>query len=162
AKTVPGVASVAVAGTLPTRVIGLRTAVHRTGEARPAQQMTWRSVSPEYFETTGIPLVAGRLVANTDTARSPRIAIRDLGFLVSFPIEGSPVGLRLTTSFSKEPLTVVGVAGDVTPAGEPDRPALYVPLDQSPIGGGYLIVRTLSDPRPLMPLLAARLRNSAP
>jgi hypothetical protein len=54
------------------------------------------------------------------------------------------------------------VAGDVTPAGETDRPALYVPIDQPPSGGRNLLIRTRSDPRAIIPVLTARPRNKAP
>jgi predicted lysophospholipase L1 biosynthesis ABC-type transport system permease subunit len=56
----------------------------------------------------------------------------------------------------------VGVVGDITPAGEADRPALYVPIDQMSIGSGYVIVRAQADPRSILPALASRLRSAAP
>jgi len=59
-------------------------------------------------------------------------------------------------------MTIVGVAGDVTPAGQLERPALYVPVEQSPIGEGHLLVRTQRDPRSVIPALRARLRALAP
>jgi len=159
ARTFPGVASAAISQGLPTRVIGFRTAVQRASEARTAQQMTWRPVGPGYFETVGIPIVAGRGFIKTDTARAPRVAIVNRAFLRSLP---AGVGERLTTSFGKEPLTIVGVAGDVTPGGEPDRAAFYVSIDQYPIGGGSLLIRTLSDPRAIIPELTARLHGMLP
>jgi putative ABC transport system permease protein len=162
AKTIPGVASVAVSAALPTRVIGLRASVRRAGEAAAAQSTTWRPVSPEYFETAGIPVIAGRSFAGADTLRAPRVAIVNRAFLRSSPGGAIVVGEKLTTSFGKEPLTIVGVVGDVTPTGEADRPAVYVPIDQSPIGGGYLLIRARNDPRPIIPLLAARLRSAVP
>jgi predicted permease len=162
ARTVPGVTSAAVSIGLPTRVAGLRVTVQRPGEPGTARPMTWRPVSPAYFETAGIPIVAGRPPADTDTRRAPRIAVVNRAFLRSLPIEGSGLGARITASFAKVPLTIVGVAGDVTPAGEADRPAVYVPIDQSPIGGGYLLVRTQGDPRAIMPVLTSRLRRVAP
>jgi predicted permease len=162
AKSVPGVSSVAVSGGVPTRVIGLRATVQVAGDARTTRQMTWRPVSAGYFETAGIPVVAGRAITGSDTARAPRIAVVNRAFLRSLPIEGGAVGARITTSFGKEPLTIVGVSGDTTPAGEADRPAVYVPIDQSPMGGGNLLIRTAGDPRAVIPELTARLRRVAP
>ncbi len=117
---------------------------------------------PAYFETAGIPIVAGRALSATDTARAPRIAVVNRALLRSLPMEGSGLGARIMATFAKAPLTIVGVVGDVTPAGEADRPAVYVPIDQAPIGGGYLLVRTQGDPRAIVPVLAARLRRVAP
>ena len=80
----------------------------------------------------------------------------------TFSADVAALGVRLATSFVDEPLSVVGVVGDVTPAGEADRPAVYVPVEQSPIGEGHVLVRTQSDPRSVIPTLTARLRRIAP
>jgi predicted permease len=160
AKTIPGVASAAVTLQLPTRVIGLRALVRRAGDAGEAQSTTWRPVSPEYFETAGIPVIAGRPFVGADIAGAPRVAIVNRAFQRTSG--GGLVGERITSSFGKEPLTIVGVVGDVTPAGDPDRPAVYVPISQAPLGGGYLLIRTRSDPRPILPVVTARLRSVAP
>ena len=74
---------------------------------------------------------------------------------------GRALGVRLTTPLVGDVVSIVGVVADVTPAGESDRPALYVPLDQLAIGGGYLIVRAHGDP-PIIPALTNRLRTTAP
>jgi putative ABC transport system permease protein len=160
ASAFPGVASAAVSQGLPTRVRGFRAAVQRAGEASAPQQTTWRPVGPGYFETAGIPIVAGRSFTRADTARSARVAIVNRAFLRALPTIA--VGERLTTDLGKELLTIVGVAGDVTPAGEPDRPAFYVSVAQYPIGGGSLLIRTRSDPRASIPGLIARLRGLLP
>jgi predicted permease len=160
ARAFPGVASAAISQGLPTRVRGFRAAVQRAGEAADKQQVTWRPVGPGYFETAGIPVVAGRSFSSSDTARSARVAIVNRAFLRALP--AIAVGDRLTTDIGKELLTVVGVAGDVTPAGEPDRPAFYVSIAQYPIGGGSLLIRTRSDPRAGIPGLVARLRGLLP
>jgi predicted permease len=160
ARAFPGVASAAISQGLPTRLRGFRAAVQRAGDAADPQQMTWRPVGPGYFETAGIPLLAGRSFTRTDTARSARVAIVNRAFLRALPTIA--VGDRLTTDFDKELLTIVGVAGDVTPAGEADLPAFYVSVAQYPIGGGSLLIRTRNDPRASIPGLTARLRPLLP
>jgi putative ABC transport system permease protein len=72
------------------------------------------------------------------------------------------LGARLNASLIDGPVVVVGIVGDITPAGGPERPALYVPIDQVAIGGGALIVRTAGEPETVMPLLVSRLRAVAP
>jgi predicted permease len=162
AANFPGVASTAVSLTLPTQVIGLRASVNRAGEAGASQPVTWRPVSARYFDTVGIPIIAGRPFDGTDRAQAPRVAIVNRAFLQGMPLERAPLGSRLIASFSKDPVTVVGVVGDVTPEGEADRPAVYVSIDQFPIGGGKLLIRTRGDPRAAILPLAARLRGVAP
>jgi predicted lysophospholipase L1 biosynthesis ABC-type transport system permease subunit len=73
-----------------------------------------------------------------------------------------PIGERVTTSLTNGPLEIVGVVDDVTPAGGADRAAVYVPIDQSSIGGGYLLVRSDGDPESVLPALRARLEQAAP
>ncbi len=155
-------ASAVISAVVPTQVIGFRASVQLRGQAVAKQQATWRPVSPGYFETAGIPMVEGRPLLDTDTARGPRITVANRAFLRAFSVEGHAVGATLTTSFGKEPLTIVGVVGDITPAGEADRPALYVPIAQAPIGGGNLLIRARHDPQSLIPDLTARLRAVAP
>lgn len=161
-ETVPGVEAVAFSMRLPTQVAGLRTSVSVIGERELNARAVWRPVSSRYFETVGIPVTAGRHFGTTDMRGAPPVAIVNTSF-VRDVLGGRPaLGMRLATSLVDEPLSVIGVAGDVTPAGEADRPAVYVPVEQSPIGEGHVLVRTQSDPRSVLPALIARLRRIAP
>ena len=161
-ETVPGVDAVAFAMRLPTQVSGLRTSVSLIGERELEARAVWRPVSSRYFETVGIPVTAGRPFSRTDGPGAPRVAIVNISFVRELLGGRSAPGVRLTTSFAKEPISVVGVVGDVTPAGEADRPAVYVPVEQSPIGEGHVLVRTAGDPRSVIPALTARLQRIAP
>lgn len=147
---------------LPTQVSGLRTSVSVASEGELDARAVWRPVSSTYFETVGIPVTAGRAFSRTDIQGSPRVAIVNTSFVRDLLSGRSAAGMRLTTSFVKEPISIVGVAGDVTPAGEADRPAIYVPVEQSPIGEGHVLVRTAGDPRSLIPALITRLHRVAP
>ena len=160
--SLPGVASVAVSLQLPTQVIGVRSSVQFYGEAASAASAVWRPVSPAYFETVGIPILAGRPLSRDDAPRAPRVAVVNNAFVRQFLGGREPIGARFTGSIYRDLITIVGVAGDVTPAGEADRPAVYVTVDQFPIGGGYLLVRAKDDPRALIGALAARLHATAP
>jgi putative ABC transport system permease protein len=161
-ETVPGVEAVAYSMRLPTQVSGLRTSVSLIGEGELAARAVWRPVSSRYFETVGIPVTAGRPFSRTDSQGAPRVAIVNISFVRELLGGRSAPGMRLTTSFAREPISVVGVVGDVTPAGEADRPAVYVPVEQSPIGEGHVLARTAGDPRAVIPALTARLRRIAP
>jgi predicted permease len=161
-ETVPGVEAVAFSMRLPTQVSGLRTSVSVIGEGELDARAVWRPVSSTYFETVGIPVTAGRSFSRTDRQGDPRVAIVNISFVRELLSGRSAPGMRLTTSFAKEPISVVGVVGDVTPAGEAERPAVYVPVEQSPIGEGHVLVRTAGDPRSVIPALSARLHRIAP
>lgn len=161
-ETLPGVDAVAVSMRLPTQIPGVRARVHWLGEPDLDSPATLRPISPNYFDTVGIPLTAGRRLQATDNERAPRVAIVNATFVRDLLGGRAPVGTRLTTPLIDATVSIVGVVADVTPAGERDRSALYVPIEQLSIGGGYLIVRAQGDPRSILPALTTRLRAVAP
>jgi putative ABC transport system permease protein len=162
AESVPGVEAAAWTMRLPTQIPGLRTTVNVLGEPSLETPATLRPVSRAYFDTVRLPMTAGRQFASTDSERSPRVAIVNRTFVRDLLEGRSPLDLRLKASLIDDPVTIVGVVGDSTPAGEADRPALYVPLEQLSTAGGYLIVRAQGDPRSIVQALTGRLRATAP
>jgi hypothetical protein len=80
-------------------------------------------------------MTSGRAFSGTDTASAPFVAIVNAAFVRDILRGGAAIGARLTTPLVKQPLVVVGTVSDITPAGERDRPALYVAADQVVAGG---------------------------
>jgi putative ABC transport system permease protein len=123
-----------------------------------------RAVTPRYFEIAGIRLIDGRAFTDRDRDSAPAVAIVNSAFARE-RLGGRPaLGVTLTTSLVSRPISIVGLVGDVTPGGAPDRPAVYLPVDQLPIGTGALLVRIDTDrePRTVVPALVARMRAVAP
>jgi predicted permease len=96
----------------------------------------WYAVTPGYFETLGIPIVAGRSLAASDTAQSLRVVfINEAAARLIFPDE-DPVGKRIQLSRSRgyeQPWrTIAGVVGDVRHRGldQPARPEMFIPHTQ--------------------------------
>ena len=99
----------------------------------------WQVVSPGYFDTFRIPLVAGRVFADReDSATAPVVVINQRMARQFWPTE-SPLGHYLLVGegagpeFEETtPRQIIGVVGDVRHVGlEWDaRPAAYVPLAQ--------------------------------
>jgi len=163
ADAVPGVLSAAGAMRLPTEITGPRVHVRTAGfPGHAASTATLRPITPDFFDTVGIPVIEGRAFSIEDGQAAPAVAIVNAAFVREVLAGGRAVGARLTTNIVKPTLTVVGVAGDVTPAGASDRPALYLPVDQLPPLDGSLLVRTAGEPRSIVPLLTARIRSIAP
>jgi putative ABC transport system permease protein len=162
-KSVSGVDAVAWAMRLPTQVTGIRAAVTVLGESPQDGRAIWRPVSLSYFKTVGIPVATGRSFVEDDHERGASgVAIVNEAFVRDFLGGRSPIGTRLRASLADRPLSVVGVAGDVTPAGERDLPALYVPVEQAPIGDGQILVRTRTNPESVVLELKERLSRIAP
>jgi putative ABC transport system permease protein len=112
-----------------------------------------RSVSPSYFPTARVPLVAGRGFTASDRAGSPPVAVVNRAFAkLHFSDGAAAVGQRLSFAGPGGPwLEIVGVVGDVKDAGhdQPAAPAIYTPYAQKRLlwqSALTLMLRTAGDP----------------
>lgn len=162
AEAIPGVRSAAVAMRLPSaQMSGFRVSVGRVGVSTETFPATLRPVTARYFETAGIPILQGRPFTGSDTQKAPRVAIVNRTFVRAVLGGGEALGTTLASDIVEGNLSVVGVVADVTPSGARDRAALYVSMEQLPVGGS-LLVRTDGDPQSIVPALTTSLRTSAP
>ena len=104
---------------------------------------SWRSVSIDYFDALGIPLLRGRRFTEQDRLGAPGVVIINERMARQFWRDGDPlndrvlIGKGLGPQFAGEPVRrIVGVVGDVRDAAlETDpRPTTYVPIAQLPDG----------------------------
>jgi predicted permease len=107
------------------------------------------SVSPSYFETTGIHLLHGRGFASTDNKSSPKVAIVNQAFERHYCGDGDPIGLQFSYA-DNEPdrFQIVGVVADarVNDIREEAPPIIYFAIAQNPGNIDGLEVRTEADP----------------
>lgn len=152
--TIPGVESVGMAQSHPFYPQFGLTTVTLEGQPTPEPgrepRITALRCAPDYFSTMKIPLVRGRLAAETDTAGSPSVVVISARAARQLWGDENPLGKRLAIAGSREVFRqVVGVVGDVrTDAFPPDpQPTLYVPIEQdtAPVGIAY-VLRTTGDP----------------
>jgi putative ABC transport system permease protein len=102
-----------------------------------------RTVSPNYFETLGIPLVRGRAFDERATSSTPgAVLINQLLADQLFP-STDPVGQRLTFEFAPGPWEVVGVVGNeqLDDLDQPFMPVVYFSSRQDAMRSMTLIVR---------------------
>ena len=156
--TVPGVISVSATSGLP--VSGANTTDNFTIEGRPpiakeAEPLTeYWVVTPRYFQSMGIPLLAGRDFSETDTKKSPNVVVINNEFRRLHFGSENPLGHRLKLQGQeRDPLQIVGVVGDSRNMAldEQPRAAAYVPFLQDPLSKEYarsmtIVARTKSDP----------------
>lgn len=109
-----------------------------------------RIVSPQYFDTMGIPLVQGRMFNERDTAAGPRVMIINESMARRYFQNQNPLGKRITYTLDRLTCEVVGVVRDAktsvvqTQASE----EMYVPYPQRTVPRMMLVVRG-SSPDPL-------------
>jgi putative ABC transport system permease protein len=142
-RAVPGVRGVAFGGALPLDGWWIGMFFAREGDQRPEQQRElshYFDVGPSYFETLGIPVVAGREFTRDDRAGSPAVCIVNEVFVRRYLQDRAPVGTRLvvrgaTTGGGPLPVReIVGVVRNVKerPDEANPEPQIYVPFAQDP------------------------------
>ena len=112
----------------------------------------YQIVSPSYFGTLDLPVVAGRAFVDTDTSDSVLVCMVNEAFvrrhLQGRPPIGARVAVRSPTSGAIQAREIVGVASQVK--GRPDESEdfvqLYVPLAQDPFDDIFLLVRPQVGP----------------
>ena len=126
----------------------------------------WQVISPGYFATMRMPVIAGRGLEEADRTGGMQVmvVIQTLARTVWTAVDA--VGQRVLLGGGAADSvyrTVVGIVGDVRHRGlsaEP-RPEMYLPHQQFPAGTGtplrtlHLVVRTAGDPESLTPALRA-------
>jgi putative ABC transport system permease protein len=160
----PGVAMAAIASALPMDPdVGpaaagrpLRFVVQgdpRTEAESPIVRAS-RAVTPDYFKTVGIPLMAGRPFNANDKADGPQVLILSRALAAKRWPNESAVGRRISFDGGDTWNEVVGVVGDVKEYGlAQDAPyEVYGPLEQSPRPSA-LVARSVGDPAAIAGLL---------
>jgi len=124
------------------------------GEAPPVTGQ--KVVSPEYFQTLGIPLRAGRLLTDADDGKHLSVALINEAAQRQFWPHEDPIGKRVKGENSTEWTTVVGVVGDVRDFGleHPATAEFYVPQGEA-ASPNTLLVRTAADPASLASAVAS-------
>ena len=159
-----GVVSVAVTNAVPLRTLQpLSNFFQIDGRAvddtNTSLRADLRVVSPAYFGTISVPLVAGRLFTDADTMDRPAAVVINRAMTRYWQTSNS-LGSRLSFDRGHTWTTVVGVVGNVRQFGftGEDVPQVYVPLSQASNGilGARVLIRTAGDP-----LAAARIIREA-
>lgn len=117
-----------------------------------------RVVTPDFFETVGIPARRGRAFAAADREGAARvIMVNEAAAALLWPGADAlgrrfSIGTRLGQGGERVGGEVVGVVGDVRDRGPArrGRPTLYVPHAQQPVGFLAVALRTAGDPGALV------------
>jgi macrolide transport system ATP-binding/permease protein len=166
-EEVPGVARAALTTYVPLTIGGGSDMSVRVEGYEPAEgeriPIYYAMVTPGYFDTLGIPLVAGRGLEPRDAAGAPLAVVINETMAKRYWPDGDAVGRRVNYG-AGEWATVAGIArdgkyGDVS---EPPRNFMYIALAQVFRPDVTLMVRTAGDPAAVLPPVREALRALNP
>ncbi len=137
----------------------------KTTDLRPsnaAAQAILFSISPEYLHVAGTPLLAGRDLTWNDDKNAPRVAV--VNRLFASRMFGSAMN-ALDWYYKMDDGTRIQVVGIVEDGKyspnitEELRPAMFLPILQSPSTETWLVVRSSGNAQPLAAAIRTKLRD---
>jgi putative ABC transport system permease protein len=152
---IPGVKTVALIRGLPFSGNGGTTAIVLPDRELPAKgtepQVMFNTATPNYFETIGIPFIAGRLFNDGDQANTPAVFIVNQTMARKFWPNQDPIGKQVKLVDDDTTGTVIGVVGDAKQylIEEEKKPQMYVAYSQSPGIFATVVIRTTVEPMSL-------------
>jgi putative ABC transport system permease protein len=189
--TLPGVSKTAFGNVVPWRDAGGPTSpglqfsadghVHATGVEDPRAQ--WRVISPGFFASLGVPIIAGRdfnaLDGQSNDGQNkntePVVIVSQTLAQRMFPNQDAvnrhvywtdPVlqffgGSDAEKARLLAPHRIIGVAADIDDEHVVPEPALtvYNTIDEGPLFGGWLFIHTGANPYALVPPVTRTIRD---
>ena len=169
-RALPKVVAADAVNALPSSGTGSSRTVELEGQpiARNADRpwIEFRAISPGYFETMRIPILAGRVFKKHDREDGLQVAVVSKPMAERFWPDTDPIGKRFrnTTAEDQPWLTVVGVAADVTHDWFTGSgvSTFYRPLAQRTPGRMALVIRTVGEPTAITPAVRTVLSKVDP
>ncbi|MGH9739325.1 MAG: ADOP family duplicated permease [Candidatus Acidiferrales bacterium] len=139
---------------------------YQTGPNDPQPHAEWVDATPGYFAAMGIPLLRGRIYTQAEMgapgSSAQKVVVIDQAFAQRFWRGKNPVGQQIGYEDNHGRwFTIVGVVGTVR---ESSLAALSEGMVYYPryYPGATLVVRTTSDPRPLIGVLRRQVHSAGP
>jgi putative ABC transport system permease protein len=164
----PGVKSASVINSVPFAMMFIQGDFDIEGQPKPTLDVGIPKIDADYFETMGIPLLAGREFTASDTAAAPKVAIVSERVVREY-FPGGPsqaLGRRVRVWGNSEWLSVVGVVADIRQRGlaQDVQPMIYAPFQQD--RGGFIrfvsFVARTATPGSVAAGIRAEIRRAAP
>ena len=161
-----------VAALAPDKAVTLATLVkgdHRHGGGpvdEPAPHGRQEIIGGDYFHAMQIPLVAGRLFEDGDSADKAPVVIIDEYLVKRYFADRSPLGQQIRRGGPQSPpFTIVGVVGTINSSdlGQPvTKERIYYPVAQQPRGSMALVLKTGLNPQTLVAQVRSAVQSIDP
>jgi predicted permease len=163
----PAVRSAAISAALPLQTIRITPMLPEGQPAVPLAQRPFidiEAVSPQWFQTMRVPLLAGRQFTDADNLDVPKVLIVNASFARQFWPGQNPIGKHVLVGRWTQPGEVVGVSADVRNRGLAEEPKVqvYVPFAQLPWSNMNLLVRTAVAPDAMISGIRAQIASVDP
>jgi len=172
ARSMPGVRAAGAASFLP--MAGNGSIIHFNIYGRPPKSphefvaAGYRTITPGYLETLGVPLISGRMFTDVDNEKAQAVVVVNTFFVRQFFGGESPLGKRMQLGALPDKdvpwMEIVGVVGDVRPGlGTDPQAEMYLPYRQAdgvlPVFALSVILRTSVEPQAETSALRAALSD---
>ncbi len=163
-RGLPGVQSAGAAASFPIDAPGTNAPIEVEGvPATPGVELDAGKtpVTADYFRAAGIALQKGRMIAASDTATAPRVAVINQALARRCFQSQDPIGRHIR--FAGDPwLTVVGIVDNVKGFGVDGDPMpnVYFSRQQTEWGNGvYVLIRTTLPPSSVADLVRKEIHS---
>jgi putative ABC transport system permease protein len=152
----PGVTSAAVVSRLPLTPGGVTRSIEVRGRTAPSAgevSPDYLVISPDYFQTMGIPLIRGRAFTDHDDAEATPSVIVSQAMANYFWPGQDAIGKFVKIGVCIDWCLVSGLVGDVQQhhLDQPSQPTVYAAYAQDPWQSMAIAVRTATDPASMGP-----------
>jgi predicted permease len=135
-----------------------------TSDLRPsnaAADSVMFKISPEYFHAAGTALLSGRTFTWHDDENSPRVAVvnREFARKIFGSVSNAMGGYYKMPDGTRTQVVGIAEEGKYGRLTEDPRPAMFLPILQSPSSSTWLVVRSDRDPQQLVPAIRGKLRD---
>jgi putative ABC transport system permease protein len=170
-QALPGVSDAAYISFLPMTMGGGIWPVNidgKTLDRSEAHSASLRFITPGFFSTLKIPLLAGRNISESDASDKPFVAVVSESLARRYWPGQNPLGRHF--NFALFDRTIVGVVSDIHVRGieRNSEPQVYVPYQQVPDGALMfydpkdLVIRASGNPRLLLPAVRRIIQEADP
>jgi predicted permease len=165
-RQLPGVESVSMALLRPGSGLSNNNGLKLDGVQKQGEMLRSNIVGPGFFHTMGVPILAGRDIAESDTQSTQHIALVNETFVKKYLANTNPLGHVVRGTFSSDDRsTIVGVVRDskYESVSEESMPMAYFAAMQFPMTFTMQIeVRTRGDAMGMLPEISKTVASLYP